>query len=263
MNRPADTPVNDTGVPLAVVVMGVSGTGKSTLGALLAKTLGCPFLEGDDFHAPAAVEKMRAGHPLEDADRWPWLDRLGAAIGAGGLLTAFAYASIGGGTVAVPGPRPGAGLLLLGTLAMIVQTGAEEVYFRGWLQRSVGDAWGPLAALLLSDLVLGFYSGMWVQYVAVAMIAVLGWGMLSRVSFLRVAGAAAGSSVLFFLVSNFGTWALSGMYPLTPAGLAACYAAAVPFFQNTLAGDLFFSALLFGGFALVERSVPPVRLQPA
>lgn len=61
--------------------MGVSGCGKSTLGALLANRLDCPFLEGDDFHDAPAVAKMRAGQPLVDDDRWPWLDRLGAAIG--------------------------------------------------------------------------------------------------------------------------------------------------------------------------------------
>ncbi|WP_077512069.1 gluconokinase, GntK/IdnK-type [Sphingomonas sp. LM7] len=59
--------------------MGVSGCGKSTLGALLAEALGCRFLEGDDYHSREAVAKMRSGQPLEDADRWPWLDRLGAA----------------------------------------------------------------------------------------------------------------------------------------------------------------------------------------
>jgi len=68
--------------PLAVIVMGVSGTGKSTLGAALAAAIGCPFLEGDGFHAPESVEKMRAGIPLTDDDRWPWLDRLGAALGS-------------------------------------------------------------------------------------------------------------------------------------------------------------------------------------
>lgn len=61
--------------------MGVSGSGKSTLGASLAEALGTTFIEGDAFHDAAAVAKMRAGHPLTDADRWPWLDRLGAAIG--------------------------------------------------------------------------------------------------------------------------------------------------------------------------------------
>ncbi|WP_310101313.1 gluconokinase [Sphingomonas sp. BE138] len=62
--------------------MGVSGTGKSTLGALLATALHAPFLEGDTFHAPASVAKMERGLPLTDDDRWPWLDRLGTALGA-------------------------------------------------------------------------------------------------------------------------------------------------------------------------------------
>lgn len=65
---------------MAVIVMGVSGSGKSTLGAALARELDCPFLEADDFHAPESVAKMSAGIPLTDDDRWPWLDRLGAAI---------------------------------------------------------------------------------------------------------------------------------------------------------------------------------------
>lgn len=68
--------------PIAIVVMGVSGSGKSTLGALLAARLDCAFLEGDTFHAPAAVARMQAGQPLSDADRWPWLDRVGAALAA-------------------------------------------------------------------------------------------------------------------------------------------------------------------------------------
>lgn len=62
--------------------MGVSGSGKSTVGSLLAQALGRPFLEGDQFHDAAAVAKMSAGRPLNDEDRWPWLDRLGAALKA-------------------------------------------------------------------------------------------------------------------------------------------------------------------------------------
>lgn len=63
----------------AVIVMGVSGCGKSTLGALLSQALGYPFLEGDAYHSPEAVAKMRGGEALTDDDRWPWLDRLGNA----------------------------------------------------------------------------------------------------------------------------------------------------------------------------------------
>lgn len=71
-----------TAGPLAIVVMGVSGSGKSTLGAALADAIGCPFLEGDDFHAPESVDRMRSGEPLTDDNRWPWLDRLAGAIRA-------------------------------------------------------------------------------------------------------------------------------------------------------------------------------------
>jgi gluconokinase len=59
-----------------IVVMGVSGSGKSTVGKLLASELGWTFIEGDDYHPPANVEKMRQGIPLDDKDRWPWLDAI-------------------------------------------------------------------------------------------------------------------------------------------------------------------------------------------
>ena len=61
--------------------MGVSGSGKSTVAATLVDRLGWEFAEGDDFHPAANVEKMRAGHPLDDEDRWPWLRSLAAWIG--------------------------------------------------------------------------------------------------------------------------------------------------------------------------------------
>ena len=64
----------------ALVVMGVSGSGKTTVGVLLAKRLGWPFAEGDRLHPPANVEKMRQGIPLTDADRAPWLDRIGEEL---------------------------------------------------------------------------------------------------------------------------------------------------------------------------------------
>lgn len=64
----------------AVVVMGVSGTGKSSVAAGLAQLLAVPWIDGDDLHAPEAVARMRAGLPLADEDRWPWLDRVGAAL---------------------------------------------------------------------------------------------------------------------------------------------------------------------------------------
>ena len=80
----------------ALVVMGVSGSGKTTVAELLAKQLGWPFMEGDRLHPPANVEKMRQGIPLTDTDRAPWLDRIGeelkswAAVGKSGVLTCSA-----------------------------------------------------------------------------------------------------------------------------------------------------------------------------
>ena len=122
----------------------------------------------------------------------------------------------------------------------------------------------PLGALLLSDLALGFYEGMWIQYVAVALVAVLGWAALSKSKgALRVGLSAVAGSLIFFLISNLGVWWLSGFYSHDAAGLAACFTAAIPFYQNSLAGDLFFAALLFGGFALLEKAVPRVSAQVA
>jgi hypothetical protein len=137
--------------------------------------------------------------------------------------------------------------------------GAMALFSGAYLGRRGLAFAAPFGAMLLSDAVIGFHSGMPFVYASVALIVLLGWIVLSRVSPLRVAGAAVASSVLFFLLTNFGTWLLSGMYPLTASGLAACYVAAVPFFQNTLAGDLLFSGLLFGGFALLQRGLPALR----
>ncbi|MER7170640.1 gluconokinase [Streptomyces mesophilus] len=77
-----------------VVIMGVSGTGKTTVGRLLAAELGVPYAEADEFHSAANIEKMRSGTPLTDEDRWPWLDSLGAwaasRAGLGGVVSCSA-----------------------------------------------------------------------------------------------------------------------------------------------------------------------------
>jgi carbohydrate kinase (thermoresistant glucokinase family) len=70
--------------PLRLVVMGVSGCGKSTLAHALAGRLGLRMIDGDDLHLPGSVAKMRAGIALEDADRWPWLNRIGDHLANGG-----------------------------------------------------------------------------------------------------------------------------------------------------------------------------------
>jgi gluconokinase len=76
-----------------IVVMGVSGSGKSTVGAALAQRLRVPFADADDFHPPANIAKMTAGHPLDDDDRYPWLEAIGAWLAAreaGGVMSCSA-----------------------------------------------------------------------------------------------------------------------------------------------------------------------------
>lgn len=130
----------------------------------------------------------------------------------------------------------------------------------------------PLAALWASDLILNnfryaeyydgfawFSSGALFVYGAFAMIAVLGYYLLQKVSFSRVLGGAFGASVIFFVISNFGVWIGSPMYPLTAEGFIACYTAAIPFFHYTLAGDLIYCGVLFGGFEFIVNRYPELR----
>lgn len=67
-------------LPAVILLMGVSGSGKSTIGAALSKRLGWPYADADEFHPPANVAKMSAGQPLTDDDRWPWLAAIAAHI---------------------------------------------------------------------------------------------------------------------------------------------------------------------------------------
>ena len=137
--------------------------------------------------------------------------------------------------------------------------GAMALFSGGYLGRKVLAFAAPLGALLLSDLVLGFYHGQATVYFSTALIVMIGMVALTRKSPLRVGAAAIISSILFFVITNFGMWLFSGFYPHTVAGLEACYVAAIPFFQNTVAGDLFYATLLFGGFRLAELLMPRLR----
>lgn len=123
----------------------------------------------------------------------------------------------------------------------------------------------PLLAMLLSDAVLelltgwGFYSGMWVIYACMLIVTALGFRHAEKRSPFALGFSVFLASVVFFVVTNFAVWLSSGMYSHTLSGLEACYIAALPFFQNSLAGDAFYSVVLFGAAALAERYVPALR----
>ncbi len=117
----------------------------------------------------------------------------------------------------------------------------------------------PMIAMFLSDLVLGFHTTMLAVYVSFAAIVGIGFWLRKKQTFSRIVAATMASSILFFLVTNFGTWALQSLYPKTAAGLATCYIAAIPFFQNTLLGDLVYSGVLFGSLSLIQKVLPSLR----
>ena len=102
----------------------------------------------------------------------------------------------------------------------------------------------PFTALLLSDVVLGMYPGMALVYIPFLIMVALGAKVAQKgVGAHFLAGSM--GAVIFFLISNFGVWAYTGMYPKTLEGLMACYAMGLPFFKNTFASLWFFSGLLF------------------
>ena len=123
----------------------------------------------------------------------------------------------------------------------------------------------PLVALFISDIALNysFYHKLvlfnemfiWV-YGAFAINVFVGIVMIKKVNATSVFKASLITSVLFFIITNFGVWALAGvtnMYPHNFSGLVSCYVAAIPFFLRTLAGDLFFSAIIFGVFEIAKK----------
>ena len=111
----------------------------------------------------------------------------------------------------------------------------------------------PCIALLLSDLVLGLHGMMPFVYLGFGVTVLIGMALRGKVRVLPVAGAAIASSVLFFIVTNFGVWLVGDMYPRDVGGLVLCYIAAIPFFQYSLVGDFVYTGLLFGGMEMAGR----------
>jgi len=111
----------------------------------------------------------------------------------------------------------------------------------------------PLASLFAGDLFVGFHKLMFVVYASFAVSIAVGRWLAQTRSLSRIGGAVLLGALQFFVVTNFAMWAIGGFYPRTSTGLAACFAAAIPFFWNTLAGDALYAGILFGGFRLAEK----------
>jgi len=113
----------------------------------------------------------------------------------------------------------------------------------------------PLAAMLVSDYFIGFSNDWMFVYGSLLAIGAMAVALQSRKSAAVVAGTTVASSLLFFVVTNFGVWAMQGWYPKTAAGLVECYAMALPFLRNSAAGDAFYVAAMFGVYELVSMLV--------
>jgi hypothetical protein len=120
----------------------------------------------------------------------------------------------------------------------------------------------PLVALFAGDLFVGLHRLIPVVYASFLLSVLIGTLLANHRGIPRVGGAVFLGALQFFLVTNFAVWQLFGTYPHTPAGLAACYIAGLPFFGNTLAGDALYATLFFGTFALAEKFFPALS-EPA
>lgn len=147
--------------------------------------------------------------------------------------------------------------------------GAMALFGAAWFKPRHWAFIVPFAGLWLSDLFLNnvvyaqyypsfvwFDTGQLWVYLSFGLIVGLGFMALGKITAGRVIGASLASSVLFFLITNFGVWVSGGMYALTWQGLAACYAAAIPFFANTILGDFCYTTTLFASYGLLRNRFP-------
>ena len=115
----------------------------------------------------------------------------------------------------------------------------------------------PLIALFVSDCIIGFHATIPYVYGCFIATGLIGMWLQSHKKAVFIAGGTLISSIIFFIVTNFGVWLTGGgwFYPKTPGGLLECYTLAIPFFRNSLIGDIGYTAVLFGFFELTEYAV--------
>jgi len=161
------------------------------------------------------------------------------------------------------------GLVTIGILARLIDHPANVspiaaiALFSGAMFSDKRLAFGiPIAAMMLSDAIIGFHELALIVYLSFALCVFIGWFLIKKSSIKNVILASLAASVVFFVFTNFAYWLL--YYPNTFEGLVACYTAALPFFRNSLIGDLVYSGVLFGGFAFAERYIEqlkPIRIK--
>ena len=143
---------------------------------------------------------------------------------------------------------------------------AMALFGGAYLERKWMAFFVPLTAMLISDIFLGLHYSMWSVYLAFSLTVMIGMQLRSSATAGRVVTASVSSAVLFFLVTNFGAWLGSPIYPQNFGGLITSYIAGLAFFHNgslglsfflnDLVGTLFYSGIFFGAFSFVEKRFP-------
>lgn len=155
--------------------------------------------------------------------------------------------------------------------------GAMALFGAAYYNKKYFSFFIPIIAMFLFDIIdnnfiysamfdgfVLFYPGCFYTYFSFIVIALIGLGLLKKVKIQNVILSSLLASVVFFLISNFGSWA-SGLMPYTKdfSGLITCYAAGLPFFKNTILGDLFYCGVMFGVFELLQYKIPVLRTSAA
>lgn len=118
----------------------------------------------------------------------------------------------------------------------------------------------PLGAMFFSDIFIGFHEIMPAVYLSIAIAVIVSMLLIRKVTPGRIIAGSLISSILFFIITNFAFWMLTPeMYAHNMSGLLLCFESALPFFRNAIIGDLVFSGVFFGGFALMERFIPELK----
>ena len=121
----------------------------------------------------------------------------------------------------------------------------------------------PLALFIISDLIIGFHQTLPFTWGSIVLIALIGWKVRSHKTVGTVALGSLAAAVLFYIVTNFGVWAVTGMYPKTLAGLGECFTAGIPFFRFTLVSTFIYVVVLFGLYEWVALKVRNTKLAKA
>ena len=150
------------------------------------------------------------------------------------------------------------GLILMGAVARLVPHAwnttpvmAIALFAGAYLPKR----WGiiiPLIIVAATDVIIGWHNTLPFTWTAFALTGMLAWWIRSKPSAGRIVAASLTGSLLFFFISNFGVWAVGGLYAHTQQGFQECFIAAIPFYRNTLLGDLAYVTAFFGVYALAR-----------